>query len=49
MAAMLIGIGIISISSLIEAKYRYEYSLFVENVNKAFEEMVTFCEKIKRK
>lgn len=45
MAAMLIGIGIISIPSLIEAKYRYEYSLFVENVNKAFEEMVTFCEK----
>ena len=41
---MLIGIGIISIPSLIEAKSRYEYSLFLENVNKAFEEMVVFCE-----
>ena len=39
-----IAIGIKCSPILREKKSHYEYSLMVENVNKAFEEMVAFCE-----
>ncbi len=40
----IIVIGIIFLPSLRTAKSDYEYSVMVKNRNKAFEEMVAFCE-----
>ena len=39
-----IAIGIISLPFLIRVKIRYEYSVTIANANKAFEEMIAFCE-----
>lgn len=39
-----IAIGIISFPFLIRAKIHYEYSVTMANANKAFEEMIEFCE-----
>ncbi len=40
----IIVIGIVSLPSLRKEKSDYEYSVMVKNRNKAFEEMIAFCE-----